>query len=295
MNLYEDLKRFRPETDVSLADHTSFRIGGIASCFIRIDTLKDLQDCISICTKRRTPVKILGGGSNVLIDHRIHTPVIKLTGSIFHAIQNKTTGTYLGSSVTSSRALRWMLARGHAGLEFMAGIPATIGGSLIMNASAFTMTIADSVIEVYGIDTHGTLKVLQKKEIVFKYRYSSLSEYAIIGALFDFPKQAKDVVRKRIRDIVQHRHTTQELAAHTAGCIFKNPAGQNSAGYLIEKSGLKGFFYKDACVSSKHANFIVNKGQATYDDVSELIRIVKEKVRQTTGVVLEEEVIRWTS
>lgn len=294
MTLFEDLKKFNPETNVSLRGHTSFKIGGVASCFIRIASLNDLRDCIQICSRNQTPIKILGGGSNILVDRCLQAPVIQLTGSIFRAIQIKPNGIYLGASVTSSQALQWMISHDYAGLEFMAGIPATVGGSLIMNASAFNLSIADSVIEVYGVDRQGVLKVLEKKDIVFKYRYSSLTEYVIIGALFDFPKQARDHLKKRIKDIMQYRQTTQELTRHTAGCIFKNPS-EHSAGYLIEKSGLKGFIYRDASISTKHANFIINRGHATYDDVSELIRIVKEKVQQSTGVVLEEEVIRWTA
>lgn len=294
MTLLEDLKKLNLRTDFSLREQTSFRVGGYASYFVCVDSRESLKEFLAICARYQMPFRVLGGGSNLLIaDNLLAIPVVKLTGDVFRKIEESDETVYVGSSVRVSELLRWMLFHDRGGLESLAGVPATIGGALAMNASALGIGVADYLESADVMTGSGENIAIPKKEIRFLYRYSSLRDYVVTGAMFDFPVMEKEILMKKIRDVMRYRVATQELVAHTAGCIFKNPPGK-SAGYLIEQTGLKGFHYNDAYISEKHANFIVNKGNATYNDVVALIRIVKDRVQQRTGILLEEEVVKWT-
>jgi len=297
MRLLKDIKKLKLSTDVPLKSFTSIKIGGNARYFIAVESVAHLEQCVGWCASEELSYSVLGGGSNLLItDGTITTPVLKLTGGAFRRIRRTYQSVEFGASVRMREALHWMIENGYSGLEPFAGIPATIGGALMMNASAFGVSISDYLESVQVLDREGKVQNLKKDQIGFLYRSSSLSDrYIVMSAVFTFPQRGKDTIHAEISRVMRQRMRTQEILAPTAGCIFKNPAPDKSAGALIEQSGLKGTSYNGAAVSEKHANFIVNRGNASYEDVSALIRAIKKKVFKDSGILLEEEVIRWSS
>ena len=178
--------------------------------------------------------------------------------------------------------------KGLGGLEFLAGIPAAVGGALVMNAGGKT-SIGDFVEEVTVLDKDGQIRRLGKKEIIFRYRGSNIEKYIVLGAKLKLEKCDKKEISQKIKKILAEKRQRQELDKPSAGCVFKNPP-DDSAGKLIDFSGLKGKKVGDAAVSVKHANFIINAGRATCDDVLKLMDMIKDKVKKDHNIELEPEI-----
>ena len=196
----------------------------------------------------------------------------------------------VGSGAGFSQLGAWSVRNSLAGLEFASGIPGTVGGAIYMNASAHGKEIAFVLKEVLFITDRGEEKNFLSSELRFGYRYSPFQEMkgAIASALFSL--HSSQEAREREKFYLAYRKKTQPLDKKSAGCIFRNPSGEISAGALIEKSGLKGFVLGGAKVSDLHANFIVNEGGATCRDVLELISLIQSRVWEKFGIRLEKEV-----
>jgi UDP-N-acetylmuramate dehydrogenase len=271
-----------------LAPYTTFRIGGVADYFVEPSDASDVVSIINYVNKQGIPYYVLGNGSNILIsDEGIRGIVINLISG-FSYLKHEEGSIISGSGVKMAKFVDYSIQLGYAGVEMLAGIPATIGGALVMNAGCYGGETADYVASVTLV-RNGNLLVQSKKECDFSYRTSNLKGTVVIEAKFSLPNGSKDEASSRRKELLLERNESQPVEIPNAGCVFKNPPGHKAA-ILIDQCGLKGLIYGGAMVSTKHANFIVNFKNATANDVIELVKIIKRTVHEKTGVELEMEV-----
>jgi UDP-N-acetylmuramate dehydrogenase len=271
-----------------MAPFTTFRIGGVADYFVEPVDSQDVLNILRYLKKKDIPYYVMGNGSNVLIsDEGIRGVVINLESG-FGYLKHENNKIVSGAGAKLAKFVDFCIQNGYAGVEMIAGIPATLGGALVMNAGAYGGEIADHVTEVLVIK-NDELKRLSKDECGFAYRYSALRSTVILEGTFSLPKGNPVEISGVRKELMLKRNAAQPVEIPNAGCIFKNPAG-NYAAKLIEECGLKGTSIGGAMVSPKHSNFIVNYDNATANDVIELIRLIRQKVREKTGIELELEV-----
>lgn len=271
-----------------LAKYTTFRIGGDADYFVEPTDVDDVINIIEYANSHSVPYYVMGNGSNILIsDDGIRGIVINLeTG--FNYLKNENEIIVAGAGVKIARFVDYCIQNNYSGVEMLAGIPATVGGALVMNAGAYGGEIADYVTEVKVIKS-GKLKTLKKEDCGFKYRNSDLKNSVVLEASFKLETGDKEKISQKRKELIIHRNETQPVEIPNAGCVFKNP-GVKKAAILIEQCGLKGTKFGGAMVSHKHANFIVNFDNASANDVIELVKLVKRSVFEKTGIILEMEV-----
>lgn len=272
-----------------LSAYSTFGIGGPARWFITVTTIEMMQEALSFASTKQIPFHVLGKGSNTLFDDR------GFAGLVIH---NKITDYrqederfIVGSGFSFSLLGLRSAKAGYRGLEFAAAIPATVGGAIYMNAGANGQETEGCLSSVDHVDSQGTFRRYLRSELTFSYRSSSFQAIkgAIVGATFTLIRD--ETTKERQLTLLSHRQKSQPLKEMSCGCIFKNPEG-SFAGKLIEEAGLKGLSCGGAEVSFLHANFIVNRGQATAQDVALLIEKVKSGVHEKCGVLLESEVRR---
>ncbi len=271
-----------------LAKYSTFKIGGLADIYLEPANIDELLNLIKYLKGKGVDFIILGNGSNVLIsDEGFRGAVINLEfGLNFIRIEDEYV--VAGAGVKLARFVDFCIENGFKGVEMLAGIPGTLGGAIIMNAGAYSGEISDYLVDVDVIRDF-ELTRLEKKECGFGYRTSNLTNDIVVRARFKFPSGDIEEMKKIRREILIRRNQTQPVNFPNAGSIFKNPPG-NFAGKLIEEAGLKGVQIGDAQISEKHANFIINKGNATAKDVLELIKLAQSKVYEKFGVKLELEI-----
>jgi len=276
----------------SMRDLTSFKIGGLADLFVIPYNLDDLRKVIDFCTQDKIPFIVIGNGSKILIkDEGFRGVVIKLGGE-FRKIEVNAREVIAGAGVDLPSLIDFAAERGLAGLEFLAGIPGTIGGGVVRNAGAFGESLSDRIIWVKAIDTNSDSFTLSRKEVKFGYRSSLFLENKNLilteVKLRLFP-DSKEKIISRVQDVTKRKMQTQPLSFPSAGCVFKNPPFY-SAGYLIQNTGCLGMRVGDAQVSFQHGNFIINKGKAKAQDIILLIEKVREKVKEKFNINLEPEI-----
>ncbi len=280
------------EKNIPLKNKTSFRIGGPAQFYARVKSEDEVKDALGWANENNHPVFILGKGSNILIsDTGWRGLVIDITG--FSCITWEESTAVCQSGAMLHSLVRQAVERGFYGMEELAGIPGSIGGALVMNAGAFSQTVSDRLISVTGIDrTDASFWQLQKREIDFGYRFSSLKQNKslILGAEFKYRLGNKNELKLVYSATLEKRSQKQPLNVPNCGSVFKRPEG-NYAGALIEQCGLKGHRIGGAMVSQKHASFIENDTNASAADVRKLIACIQKKVYQNKGILLEPEVL----
>ena len=280
-----------------LKDKTTFKIGGRARYFAEPAGEEELRFLICLARRHKERVLILGAGSNLLVDDSgVEALVIRLGSPYFKKIFFKGNSVEAGSGVMLGRFLKDTAARGLGGIGFLAGIPGTIGGALLMNAGEGrgARAIGDLIDRVRVMDYNGNIKILTQKKAGFGYRSSGLDKYVILSVSFRLKRSAKDRICADIREYLRQRRHSQDLCLPSAGCVFRNPR-RSPAGMLIELAGFKGRSSGGAAVSARHANFIVNRRNATARDVLKLMREVKSAVKRKFQVELEPEVKIWRS
>lgn len=276
-----------------LNKHTTFKIGGPAKFFIRPKDPGDLKLLIERARRYKVPVLLIGAGSNVLAnDLGVKAVVIKLDAPSFRKIVIKGNCLEAGSGIMLRQLVETAKQRDLGGLEFLAGIPGTVGGALVMNAGAWEKSIAGLVEKVKVMDYRGNIKVLNKKQIKFGYRSSGLGKYIVLGVSLKLAKKNKKEINDRIKEYFRRRLSQQDNTLPNAGCIFKNPAGE-SAGRLIDLCGLKGKKTGGALISRRHANFILNQGDASAHDVLRLMDIARKRVSKEFSFTLQPEIKIW--
>lgn len=282
--------------NVPLKEHTSYKVGGVASCFVYPTNIKELVKLIKYIKKNNIKYKVLGNGSNTLFsDAKYEGIIIKLDR--FDYIEIKDTIVVVGAGYNLMKLASQVARKSLAGLEFASGIPGTVGGAVYMNAGAYKSDMGYIVTEVKVLTPDFKIITLENKEMNFHYRTSFLQThpgYICLEAVIKLEKGDKNVLDEVIKERRQRRMESQPLEYPSAGSVFRNPEGM-FAGKLIEDLGLKGKTIGGAKVSEKHANFIINFDKATGSDVKELIELVHQKVLEEYDVdmKIEQEFVNW--
>jgi UDP-N-acetylmuramate dehydrogenase len=280
--------------DQRLAEWTLLGVGGQTDILV-IHQPHRLPELVRLLDSEELPRRLLGGGSNLLVRDG------ELPWVLLHLSSKKVQPEFEGNRVRVPAAAELgrtvtMCGRQNlGGMEGLIGVPGSVGGALRMNAGAYGIEIGNLVrtVDVFRAAT-ATIETIPASAAGFRYRSSSFAGGDImIGTELELSRKPYEEIRAAIRMCNEKRRASQPLNEKSAGCIFRNPAGA-SAGKMIEELGLKGHRRGGAVISERHANFFVNRFQATADDLLRLIEFVKERIRQAFGYELEEEVVIWT-
>lgn len=292
--IIEEIKRLNIETikeDESLSKYTTFKIGGPARVLIEAKSDEEVLKLVSLFDEMKEDYLIIGNGSNLLItDAGIERPVIVLDKNFAHIERIDEVTLYAEAGASLKSLANKALELGLGGLEAISGIPGTVGGAVYMNAGAYGSEIKDVVTKIRFIKDDSIAEI-DASEANFAHRRSIFQEkgYIILGAYFKLEKKDKKDIEEEQRDYTQRRKDKQPLEYPSAGSVFKRPEGY-FASKLIEDAGLKGLYVGGAMVSKKHSGFIINTGNASFDDVVTLIEKVKAIVQEKFAVRLEEEI-----
>ena len=295
INLEELSKEFKNNIkfDYDLKRKNWFNIGGKTKLFYKAENLKDL---IKFLKKIENKVKIfvLSGGSNTLIaDSTYEGVVIKLSNNFSNMSLLSDDIIIAGSAVGDKSLSEFAMSNSLGGFEFLSCIPGTVGGGIKMNAGCFGREFKDILISIQAINKSGQVITIPAKEINFKYRDSGLSDDLIfLSASFKGFKKNSDLILKEMKELKEKKEKAQPTRIKTSGSTFKNPIGQSDkkVWQLIKESVSIEKSFGDACISEKHCNFFVNKGNAEFKDMKKLIEFVSESVLKKTGVKLETEI-----
>lgn len=268
-----------------LSEYTSFRIGGPADVLVEPADVEDVIRLVKQTQEQKLPIFVLGGTNLLVRDKGIRGVVVSLVK--LRAIKEESEAMlYAEGGVGMPTLIGYSIRRSLAGLEWAAGIPGTVAGCVVMNAGTRLGEMKDSVKAVRVVRANGEVLDCPAESITFEYRRASLPSGIVVGVWLQLKPGVRADIEKVVKDYLHYRRETQPLTLPSAGCVFKNPAN-DSAGRVVEAAGLKGVSVGDACVSTKHANFIVNQGQASATDVLALIKKIRAKVARKTGVKLE--------
>lgn len=274
-----------------MAKHTSFRAGGKARIFAEPKDTEELKDLISYASNNKLPYLVMGNGSNLLFSDSGYDGLIIKLGSAFSDICIEEERVEVQSGALMDAVAKEIGEHSLTGFEGLSGIPGSIGGAVAMNAGAYGYETGHILQEVEFLNEKGEIARLPVEQLELGYRHSIFTNhpYVILKAIFRLNKDNKADILERMEDFGRRRRTNQPLEYASAGSTFKRPEGF-FAGKLIQEAGLKGVCVGDACVSEKHAGFIVNKGEACAGDIYQLICYVQTKVYANSGVRLEPEV-----
>lgn len=291
--IFKELKQWFAEQvrfNVPLAPYTTYKVGGPAAIYAEPENREELQALVRFAAQHRLPVFILGGGANILVSDRgVNALVIRLNRCC-NELERQGLEIRVGSGVPVKDLVAFCESENLAGLDFMAGIPGTVGGALRMNAGAFVGEIGDRVIEVEAMDYSGTIITIPGSEAGFGYRRAdNLQDKILLGCRLAMEPGNRDTLAASRQNYLAKREAKQPLDYGSCGSVFKRPPG-NYAGTLIEKAGCKGMRIGGAIVSTKHANFILNYRDAKASDIYRLIISVQQKVYDQFGIWLEPEV-----
>lgn len=272
----------------SLKNYTTFKIGGNCKILISVDSEKSISQIISFCNKKNIKYAIIGNGSNILVSDLGYDGVIMYVGKHFSkAYILEDNVIECQSGITLSKLCSFALENNLSGLEFAWGIPGTAGGAVYMNAGAYGGEMSDVVEEVTFFDGE-KFQTRKKDELNFSYRHSFFTDndYTISKIRLKLKNGDYNNIKLKMDELMQKRIDKQPLDYPSAGSTFKRPQGA-FASALIEQCGLKGCCVGGAEVSTKHSGFLINKNNATFEDVINLIDVVKAKVKNDTGYELE--------
>ena len=278
--------------DEPLAKHTTFGIGGPADCMVFPETREELSKLLKYAYQKKISAIFIGSGSNILVwDKGFDGIVISLKKSFKNLTIKRNSQIIVEAGVMLGTMVKEAMAAEIGGLESLIGVPGTVGGALIMNAGAFGSEISKYFEEAKTMTIEGDTKSYKKGEIEFSYRHSTFPKNEILlEATFQCKRGKPAEILKDRKVASDGRKSNQPLKFRSAGSIFKNPSDSLAAGYLIDKTGLKGTERGGAAISEKHANFIVNMGDATAADVLYLIKLAKKYVAKKFHINLELEV-----
>ncbi len=282
--------------NVSLKEHTTYKVGGIASCFVYPTNTKKLIKLLKYIKQNKIKYKVLGNGSNTLFsDNTYEGVIIKLDR--FDEIEVKDNIIVVGAGYNLMKLASFAMRKSLAGLEFASGIPGTVGGAVYMNAGAYKSDMGYIVKRVKVLTPDYRVITMTNRELDFHYRTSFFQKnpgYICLEATIGLTKGKKEELYKVNQERKKRRLETQPLEYPSAGSVFRNPEGL-FAGKLIEDLGLKGLIRGGAQISNKHANFIINKGNAKASDIKELIEFTQEAVLDKYNIKLkvEQEFVNW--
>ena len=277
-----------------IKNYTTIGTGGNAGCFIELPGLDILRNVFEFICKNEIKYNVIGNGSNLLVSEKGFDDVVISLKKIPQKLYCESNYLFVSANIEVSHLLKMCQKYGLSGLEFLSGIPGTIGGVVEMNAGAFDHSIAEMLKEIVIINENGELEKISSENIHFNYRKIDFkrTNYIIIEAVFKIKREPPKKVEDLCKEYFFNRSSKFLLGCHTFGSVFKN--GDNYyAGELLEKCGLKGYRIGDAQISEKHANFIINIGKATSNDIYKLIKIMRMKVFKKFNIKLETEVKFW--
>ena len=294
---YEKLSKIVRKEQILIEEpmkkHTTFRIGGPAEYLILPQTKEEIADVVKLCRQEERPWYIVGNGSNLLVaDEGVRGVVIQLLRN-FNQIQVEGCQIRMQAGAQNAAVAKRALDASLTGFEFAAGIPGTIGGAVVMNAGAYGGEMKDILKEVTVLDQNGMIRTIPTEELELGYRTSIIARkgYVVLEAVIVLKTGDPKEIKAAIDDLKEKRVTKQPLEYPSAGSTFKRPEGY-FAGKLIMDAGLRGFSVGGAQISEKHCGFVINKGNATAKDVTELMDETKKIVMEKFGVALEPEVKR---
>lgn len=289
--LFKDKKFGKILFDEPMKNHTSLKIGGPADVLIIPEREEEIVNAIRFCRENQIKYFIMGNGSNLLVkDTGIRGAVIKVANG-FDRIEVIGERVICQSGALLSKVAKYALKHSLTGFEFASGIPGTIGGAIAMNAGAYGGEMKDVVSKVKAIDRNNNIVELTNADMNFRYRGSLVSDenLIVLGVEINLQKGDYSSIEAKMKDLTERRVSKQPLEYPSAGSTFKRPEGY-FAGKLIEDAGLRGVRYGDAQVSEKHCGFVINVGEATFDHVITLIRMIQKVVYDKFNVKLEPEV-----
>ncbi|MGL4393356.1 MAG: UDP-N-acetylmuramate dehydrogenase [Fusobacteriaceae bacterium] len=269
----------------SMKERSNMKIGGITSNFFIIDKREEIKDILD----NYENIFVIGNGTNTLInDGKLKTSFLSLENfNLISELENNIIQVEAG--VEFSDLIKYIEEKNYSGIESMAGIPGTVGGLVYMNGGAHGVEIFDFIKEIEIVDEYNFVRKISKDKIIVSYRNTEIQKkkWIILSALFEFKKGFD---KARVIEVTEKRESSHPLSLPNLGSSFKNPKDKFAVKLIIE-SGMSGYRIGDAQVSEKHPNFIVNLGTATFEDVRTVISDVKKKVKQVTGIELEEEIV----
>lgn len=295
---YKDLfyTIYKPEQiqlDAPMSEHIYFKVGGSADILLTPETVEQVKRSIELCKENNIPYYVIGNGSNIIVkDGGIRGVVIKLCSLNDITVNNNIVTAGCGALLkdVSKAASESSLT----GFEFACGIPGSVGGAVFMNAGAYDGEISFIIDSAQVINDKEEIITLNKEELDLGYRHSVVMEkgYVVINASFKLSQGNSEKINNRVNELTARREERQPLEYPSAGSTFKRPEGY-FAGKLIQDAGLKGYTVGGACVSEKHAGFVINKNNGTAKDVLAVISHVQEEVKKQFGVELHPEVRIW--
>ena len=293
--LQKGLKKEQILKDEPMKNHTSFRIGGVADFFVRINNLEQLKFVLKLTKRFEIPLTIIGNGTNLLVsDKGIRGIVLKPEFNYYKLEKsNNKAKIIMGSSFSVGKLSNVALKEGLSGAEFLAGIPGSIGGAIRMNAGAHGREMKDIIVSTKYIDIYDeSIKEINLEEHKFEYRNSLFSKLnsIILETTIELEYGEKEEILKKLDEYRKTRIEKQPLDFPSAGSTFKRIENKITA-KLIDECGLKGYRIGNAAISSKHAGFIINLGNATCKDVLELVEYTKEMVKEKFNENIELEII----
>lgn len=297
VSLYTELIESLTNTEIllneSMAKHTSFRIGGPADLFCVVNSKEDLKKILVYTKEKELPYLLLGNGSNLLVsDAGFRGVVIKL-GKIFATLSLDEDLIIVGASVDLRKLCRFALEHSLSGMEWAYGIPGTLAGAVFMNAGAYGGEFSQILENTIYLDENFEEKILHSEEHEFSYRTSVFQKEkknaVILAATIKLVKENAMEIEEKMKDYMNRRLTKQPLEFPSAGSVFRRPENAY-VGQMLEELGLKGFSIGGAQVSEKHGGFIINTGNASCEDVKNLIKYIQEKVKEKYGIELKTEV-----
>jgi UDP-N-acetylmuramate dehydrogenase len=290
-DIYKEIKKLKNVKsfkDEALSRHTTLRIGGPADILVMPKDLEALQEVLRVTSGIKKYV--FGNGSNLLIpDNGLKGIVIKISGGM-NSFECNGRFVTVGAGTLMQALIKKLASLGLSGVEFAAWVPAAIGGAIVMNMGAFGEEIGSIVEYAEILDRDGKIKKLSRSDLKFSYRKSNIKDCILISAMLKLNYKQKHIIKKRLDEIILKRKELQPMSVPSAGSVFKNPKDV-PAGKLIDMAGCKGLRVGGAEVSKKHANFIINLGDAKASDVKTLIRKVKSVINEKFKVNLELELV----
>lgn len=294
--ILEFMKAYVPQENIlfgeQMKDHTTFRIGGEAACFVKISSTEQLIKIIPYLKEVDIPYFILGNGSNLLVSDKGYDGVILQVADEFAQIEAQGTVLKVQAGAMLSQVSRYAMEQSLSGLEFASGIPGTIGGGVVMNAGAYEGEMKQIVEKVTVLNDEGEILELDNSTMEFGYRTSIIKNrnFIVLEVMLRLREGIREEILAKMEELSEKRREKQPLAFPSAGSTFKRPEGY-FAGKLIMDAGLRGYSIGGARVSEKHCGFVINTGKATAEDVAEVIKEVQDRVKDRFGVILEREVI----
>ncbi len=294
-DIYKSVPAERVLIDEPMSRHTSFRIGGPAAAFVTVNNEEELASVMRAVSGRVAEHMVIGNGSNLLVSDDGYPGIMIKLGGDFESIETDADDpcrVTAGAAILMSRTSAFLTEHGLSGFEFASGIPGSIGGAVFMNAGAYGGEIKDVVETVRVMNADGSgLRTLSNADMQFAYRHSAAEAggMLILSAKMKLTPDDPEKIAERVAELQFKRNSKQPVNYPSAGSTFKRPVGGFAAA-LIEQSGLKGFSVGGAQVSEKHSGFVINTGGASCEDVLAVMRHVREKVLEDSGILLEPEV-----